>query len=111
MTWLADLTSFAESFVQNHTYLGAYLVLTACGFGVPLPEEVSIVGMGILVSQEQVRFDLAFVVCFLGVLSGDVVPYTVGRLWGDRAFENRWVRRVVNKRRLERLERRFREHL
>lgn len=111
MEALLDLTGFAEGLVENHTYLGAYVVLVLCGFGLPIPEEVTIVGSGILLYKGVVDYWPIVAVCWAGVLTGDAVPYTVGRLWGDRAFEHRWVRRVLHKRRMERIEERFRRHL
>jgi membrane protein DedA with SNARE-associated domain len=108
---LLDLTGFAEGFVANHTYVGAFLVLVLCGFGFPIPEEVTIIGSGILLHKGVVDPWLIGVACFAGVLVGDAVPYTVGRLWGDQAFDHRWVRRVLHKRRMERMEARMRRHL
>ncbi|QDU85621.1 hypothetical protein Pla163_27530 [Planctomycetes bacterium Pla163] len=111
MEALLDLTGFAEGFVANHTYVGAFLVLVLCGFGFPIPEEVTIVGSGILLHKGVVDPWLIGAACFAGVLVGDAVPYTVGRLWGDQAFDHRWIRRVLHKRRMERMEARMRRHL
>lgn len=112
LTGFADgLTGFAEGMVQQYTYLGAFGVLVMCGLGVPIPEEVTIVGAGFLLHRGHVEHWAILGTCYAGVLVGDAIPYTVGRLWGDRAFEHRWVRRVLHKQRMERLETRFREHL
>lgn len=108
---MIDLTGFAEGLLQQYTYLGAFAVLLLCGFGMPIPEEVTLVGSGILLHKGLVEHWPILCACYAGVLAGDAVPYTVGRLWGDRAFEHRWIRRVLHKQRMERLENRFREHL
>jgi membrane protein DedA with SNARE-associated domain len=106
-----DISGSAEAFLENHTYLGAFLILTSCGFGMPIPEEVTIVGSGILLHRGVVEYWPILIACWLGVIAGDVVPLTVGRVWGVRAFEHRWVRRILKPERLARLEARFREHL
>lgn len=111
MEALIDLTGFAEGMVEQYTYLGAFAVLLLCGFGLPIPEEVTIVGAGFLLHKGLVDHWPILLTCYAGVLAGDSIPYTVGRLWGDRAFEHRWVRRVLHKQRMERLEARFRRHL
>jgi len=108
---LLDLSGFAEGVLEHHTYLGAILILVSCGFGMPIPEEVTIVGSGILLHKGVVDYWGIMAACWFGVIAGDVVPFTVGRVWGVRAFEHRWVRRIVNPRRLERLEARFQRHL
>jgi membrane protein DedA with SNARE-associated domain len=106
-----DISGSAEAFLENHTYIGAFLILTSCGFGMPIPEEVTIVGSGILLHRGVVEYWPILIACWLGVIAGDVVPLTVGRVWGVRAFEHRWVRRILKPERLARLEARFREHL
>jgi len=106
-----DLDGFALGVLENHTYLGAFLVLFSCGFGMPIPEEVTIVGSGILLYKGVVDYWPILIACWLGVIAGDVVPLTVGRLWGMRALEHRWVRRLISPKRLAKLEERFKRHL
>lgn len=106
-----DISGGAEAFLENHTYLGAFLILVSCGFGMPIPEEVTIVGSGILLHRGVVEYWPILIACWAGVIVGDAVPLTVGRVWGVHAFEHRWVRRLISPKRLTKLEERFREHL
>jgi len=64
-----------------------FLLLIACGLGLPIPEDVSIVASGILVSAKTTTFLHAFVVCMIGILIGDSTIYWLGRLLGKKLFK------------------------
>lgn len=98
-----------EVFGQSH-YIAPFLVLLLCGLGLPLPEEVTLIGAGLLYYRGEVEFLPIVAVCSAAILIGDTVPYWVGRRWGLRALRVRPIRRLVHPERLRRLERRYREH-
>jgi membrane protein DedA with SNARE-associated domain len=80
--------------IERFTYAGIFLVLFVAGLGVPIPEEAPILAAGILASQHVIKWWIALVVCFVGVLSGDVVLYWVGHHWGEHIMDwriTRWV--------------------
>jgi membrane protein DedA with SNARE-associated domain len=80
--------------IERFTYAGIFLVLFVAGLGVPIPEEAPILAAGILASQHVIKWWIALVVCFVGVLSGDVVLYWVGHHWGEQIMDwriTRWV--------------------
>jgi membrane protein DedA with SNARE-associated domain len=81
--------------IERFTYAGIFLVLFVAGLGAPIPEEAPILAAGILASQEIIKWWLALPVCFVGVLSGDVVLYWVGHHWGERILEWRVTRFVL----------------
>ena len=85
-----------QQFLEEFTYAGIFVALFLGGIGVPLPEEVPILTAGVLSHEEVVRWWLALPVCLLGVLSGDVVLYWVGRHWGERVLAWRLVRRLLS---------------
>ena len=78
--------------------------------GVPIPEEMPIIAAGILSHEGLARWWLALPICFLGVVSGDVVLYWVGRRWGERVLNWRVVRWVLTAPREERLKEAYRQH-
>jgi len=65
------------------------------GLGAPIPEEAPIFAAGILASQEVIRWWLALIVCFVGVLSGDVALYWIGHHWGEHIMDWRITRFVL----------------
>jgi membrane protein DedA with SNARE-associated domain len=91
-------------------YLAPFLVLLLCGFGLPLPEEVSLIGAGLLVHRGEVRFLPITLVCSVAILLGDSLPFWLGRRYGLAALRVRWVARMVHPERFARLQRRFEEH-
>jgi len=100
---------FTEVFGGLH-YLAPFVVLLLCGMGLPLPEEVTLIGAGLLVHQGDVAFGPIVMVCSAAILLGDSIPYWLGRHWGPSALRIRAVRRVLHPERFARLERRFAEH-
>jgi membrane protein DedA with SNARE-associated domain len=81
--------------IERFTYLGIFLVLFVAGLGAPIPEEAPILAAGILSSQQVIRWWLALLVCFAGVLSGDVVLYWIGHHWGEHILDWRVTRFVL----------------
>ena len=81
--------------IERFTYAGIFLVLFVAGLGAPIPEEAPILAAGVLASQQVIRWWLALIVCFVGVLSGDIVLYWVGHHWGERIMDWRFTRFVL----------------
>ena len=100
---------FNEVFGGLH-YVAPFVVLLLCGVGLPLPEEVTLIGAGLLVYQEKVAFVPIVLVCSAAILLGDSIPYWLGRHWGPSALRIRAVRKVLHPERFARLERRFEDH-
>ena len=73
-------------------------MLVAAGIGIPIPEELPVIGAGIWVasSPELGPFRwLILPVCIVGVVISDVLLYGIGRLWGPRLLDRPWVARLV----------------
>ncbi len=97
------------AFAQFH-YLAPFVVLLLCGLGLPVPEEVTLIGSGILLYRGEVEFVPIVLVCSAAILIGDSIPFWLGRRYGMRALRVRWVARIVHPERFSRLEHRFKEH-
>ena len=105
-----DLAGSAEQVIEQFTYLGPFLILLLCGVGLPLPEEVTLIGSGLLVYRGEADFLAITTVCSAAILLGDSIPYALGRYRGKDVLRFRWVRRLSDPRRLARMERRFEAH-
>ncbi len=99
-----------EQFIEQFTYVGLFLALFVAALGVPIPEEVPVLAAGVLAHEGLVRWWIALPVCFLGVVSGDVLLYWVGHHWGERVLGWRPVRRVLTVAREEALLAAYRRH-
>ncbi len=89
------------SLVSGSEKLGLFIIfllLLACGLGLPIPEDISIVASGILVSGKLVTFWHAFLVCMVGIIIGDSMIYWMGRLWGKKLFKKPLISKVINNR-------------
>jgi membrane protein DedA with SNARE-associated domain len=99
-----------QEFVDNFTYLGIFAVLVLGSLGVPIPEEMSIIGAAVLSHAGIVRWWLALPICLFGVLSGDMVLYWVGRHWSEQVLNWRLVRLVMPPAREQWLKAAYRRH-
>jgi membrane protein DedA with SNARE-associated domain len=86
-----------------------WMLLTGIGLP-PVPEEAGILYAAGLSTHGQVWWPIAWLCTSLGILSADLVLYGVGRQWGTKLFELKWVQRFLKKERRERLESRFHQH-
>src|SRR5437016_3463085 len=105
-----DAVEALQEFVDNSTYLGIFAVLLLGSLGVPIPEEMPIIAAAVLSHEGIVRWWLALPVCLLGVLSGDMVLYWVGRHWGEQVLNWRLVRLVLSPAREQWLNAAYRRH-
>ena len=94
--------------IGSLSYAGVLLVLLAGSLGVPVPEEIPIVTAGVLSHRGVMRWWLALPTCMIGVLSGDVVLYWIGRRYGERVLDHGLVRRVLDAGRLAQVEAAYR---
>jgi membrane protein DedA with SNARE-associated domain len=99
-----------QTFIEDFTHLGIFLILFAAGLGVPIPEEVPVLAAGVLAHEGVIRWWIALPVCIAGVLSGDIALYWIGHHWGERILDWRLVRYVLTREREERLMSAYRRH-
>jgi membrane protein DedA with SNARE-associated domain len=64
-----------------------FFVLIACGFGLPMPEDIVLISGGILSARGVCDFYLTNVICFFGVMIGDGAVFTMGRVFGPRVAQ------------------------
>lgn len=107
---LLGFTDYITDFFGRFHYMAPFTVLLLCGLGLPLPEEVALIGSGILLFQGKVRFVQITVVCSVAILLGDSIPYWLGRHYGLAALKTPWVAKLLHPERFAALERRFAEH-
>lgn len=91
--------------------LYAFLLLTACGLGLPpWSEEVVLLGTGYFVAAGSLGFVAACLWCLAGILAGDSLLYALGRRVGVRIYRWPLLRRHLTPRRQIRLNRMFQRH-
>jgi len=93
---------------QEYGYLAVFSVLLLCGFGFPIPEDISLVAGGVLAGLGANLYTM-LLLCFAGVLLGDITMFTLGRFFGPRILQKRLVRRIITPERYADIQRRFEE--
>jgi len=93
------------------SYLSIFGVLVACGLGVPLPEDISLIMGGFLAHRGAAHLPGMMGVGFLGILAGDTIIYLAGRRVGDRVAVGRgFFARIVTPEKRARVEALFSAH-
>lgn len=84
-------------------------LLLICGLGVPLPEDITLIAAGILASPAigSIKLPGAIAAGLFGVLMGDAFLYTLGRVYGRKAFQLPIIRSIMTPRRIALAERKI----
>lgn len=107
---LIENPSALSGFFSEFGYLAPFTVLLLCGFGLPIPEEITMLGSGFLLYQGRVEAFPIVAVCFVATLMGDSIPFWLGRIYGQKALRIKTVRRILHPERLRSLRQRFRRN-
>jgi len=96
-------------------YLWLFTILLLCGFGLPIPEDISLIAAGYFSWRGHhglypgLNVHKAFGVCLLAVLAGDTIAFFFGRRYGRRVLANNLARRYFTPKRQLRVRAYFRK--
>ena len=102
--------SFLTQIFDRLGYLAPFCVLVGAGCGLPVPEEVTLLGSGFLLHQERVELAWIVLTCYVGTLAGDSVPFWLGRKLGMSMMEHPLLAKIFHPERRALLVDRFRRH-
>ncbi len=68
----------------EYGYLAVFVMLLICGFGVPIPEDVTLVTGGVIAGLGHANVHTMFAVGMAGVMIGDGLMFVLGRVYGQR---------------------------
>ncbi|MFN4261428.1 MAG: DedA family protein [Gemmataceae bacterium] len=98
-------------------YVGIFAALVAAGLGAPIPEEIPVVTAGAMSghasSDPHSQHPLWFIllpICILGVVISDGLLYGMGRWFGPKLLEHRWMKRILPDEKRARIEDNFRHY-
>jgi membrane protein DedA with SNARE-associated domain len=94
-----ELLNVLVGFFTENGYLAVLVVLMICGFGVPIPEDISLVAGGVIAGLGYANVHVMCAVGIVGVLAGDSIMFMIGRIFGERALRVRWVAYLLTPRR------------
>ena len=82
-----DILQLLIDFFTGYGYLAVFVVLLVCGFGLPIPEDITLVAGGIIAGLGYANVHTMFLVGMLGVLAGDGCMFMIGRCFGTRVLQ------------------------
>ena len=82
-------------------YLLVIAILLGSAFGLPVPEDLSLIIAGILVASENAELWIMFLTCYVGIIAGDLIIYRLGWMTGPRLFRKRWVKKYMTSSKLQ----------
>lgn len=106
------LKSLVENTTGGVSYALIFGVLLACGLGLPLPEDVSLILGGFLVYQQKAHLGPMMLTGYLGILVGDSLIFYFGRRVGTRVGqkEGGFFARIVTPAKRAQAEGLFKKH-
>ncbi|WP_118779795.1 DedA family protein [Neisseria lactamica] len=96
-----------EAFFVEYGYAAVFFVLVICGFGVPIPEDLTLVTGGVISGMGYTNPHIMFAVGMLGVLVGDGVMFAAGRIWGQKILRFKPIARIMTPKRYEQVQEKF----
>jgi membrane protein DedA with SNARE-associated domain len=85
-------------------------ILLACGLGIPIPEDISLIAAGYLAHLGLVNVHTVFLVCFAAVLGGDACAFYLGRYFGRMLIQTKFSKRFFSPRKQLRVRAYFRKY-
>ena len=111
-----EFLNFLQEFVGGTggaiPYAVVFGVLLACGLGIPLPEDISLIFGGFLVFEQQAALSLMMLTGYLGIIVGDSMIFYFGRRIGSKvgARPGGFFSRIVTPQKRARVEGLFKRH-
>jgi membrane protein DedA with SNARE-associated domain len=105
-----DFLNLLVNFFSDYGYFAVFGVLILCGFGLPVPEDISLVAGGVISALGNTNEHIMFAVGMAGVLIGDAVVFTAGLTFGEKILRNRFVARIITPDRYDTVQRQFEKY-
>ncbi len=93
------------AFFAIYGYVAVFLVLIACGFGVPIPEDITLVAGGVICGlAATMDVHLMVTIALLGVIIGDGTMFMLGKLLGPRVKKVPLLKNVFTEKRYKQMQ-------
>jgi membrane protein DedA with SNARE-associated domain len=74
----------------QYLYGGIFLLLMGGAFGLPIPEDLPLLLGGVLLHHGKAELPELFAVCYVGILLGDLILFTIGKRIGASSRNRGW---------------------
>jgi membrane protein DedA with SNARE-associated domain len=105
-----DILNQLIGFFTDYGYAAVFIVLLACGFGLPIPEDVTLVAGGIISGMGYTHVHTMVIVGLLGVLAGDGIMFLMGRIFGQKILKFRLIAALMTPERYEKVQEKFEKY-
>jgi membrane protein DedA with SNARE-associated domain len=105
-----EVFQFLMPIFTEYGYWAVFVMLLICGFGVPVPEDVTLVTGGVIAGLGHADVHTMFAVGLAGVLIGDGTMFVLGRLFGRRIIQMPGFRSVLTPERFEKAQGAFHKY-
>lgn len=121
-----DLVAFFSEYAYqpNLVYVFIIAFMTASSFGLPIPEEMTLVSAGLVAymarhpdlfpppypGAEGVNLFFLTALCFFAVLGSDVLIYSLGRVFGRKIIRTELFNRTVGEKRFGKINKAFQKY-
>ncbi|MCR5537282.1 MAG: DedA family protein [Succinivibrio sp.] len=97
-------------FFTDYGYAAVFACLLACGLGVPVPEDITLVSGGVISGLDYANPHIMLIVGLAGVLIGDSTMYIGGRVFGYRIQRVRTFRKILSPKRFSQIQKKFKKY-
>ena len=91
----------------EYGYIAVFVMLLICGFGVPIPEDVTLVTGGVIAGLGYANEHNMVAVGLAGVMVGDGLIFIGGRLFGDKITRVKFFQRFLTPERYAAVQEKF----
>ncbi|MBD65535.1 MAG: hypothetical protein CME62_10030 [Halobacteriovoraceae bacterium] len=121
-----DIVAFFAEYAYQPMLVYSFIILfmTASSFGLPIPEEMTLVSAGLVAymarnpqlypppSPDAVGVNLTFlsIVCFLAVIASDLLIYTLGRVFGRKLIRTNFFNKRIGQTRFNKINKLFQKY-
>jgi membrane protein DedA with SNARE-associated domain len=123
----AEIMQFFSQYAYSPSliYTAVIVMMVLSSFGLPLPEEVTILALGIIVYMGQnplkypppagmegqaLNLYTAMTVCFLAIFLSDMLVYYLGKYFGDRPWLHKMFKKFLGENSLQKCKTMIHEH-
>ena len=101
--------STIQTWMQHAFYPVLLGILVVASLGIPIPEDIPLIAAGVLLKTHAgiASWPGTLVVALAGIMTGDLVLYTLGKRWGPDVVNHRFVRRLITPAQFVRTSRKF----
>jgi membrane protein DedA with SNARE-associated domain len=105
-----ELLGFIQNFHGIMPYVLVFAILLACGMGLPMPEDITLIAAGMLAYYGLGNVWVMIAVCLAGVLIGDAFIFWLGAKYGQELAKKPFFNRFLSPERLDAVKEKLHQH-